>query len=84
MPMFRFTIRDLLWLMVVVGMAVGWWLDKQHWADSKKVAVNDARNLLQVIADPFADPLSEQHHERLLKTYFPAEDVSNWKGRGLK
>ena len=25
--MFRFTIRDLLWLMVVVGLAVGWWLD---------------------------------------------------------
>ena len=25
--MFRFTIRDLLWLMVVVGMALGWWLD---------------------------------------------------------
>jgi hypothetical protein len=22
--MFRFTIRDLLWLMVVVGLAVGW------------------------------------------------------------
>jgi hypothetical protein len=26
--MFRFTIRDLLWLMVVVGMGVGWWLDR--------------------------------------------------------
>src|SRR5262245_49562908 len=24
--LFRFTIRDLLWLMVMVGMAVGWWL----------------------------------------------------------
>ena len=23
----RFTIRDLLWLMVVVGLAVGWWVD---------------------------------------------------------
>ena len=31
--MFRFTIRDLLWLMVVVGLAVGWWLD-----DAKKFA----------------------------------------------
>ena len=26
-PMLRFTIRDLLWLMVVVGMGVGWWVD---------------------------------------------------------
>jgi len=27
--MFRFTIRDLLWLMVVVGLACGWWLDRR-------------------------------------------------------
>ena len=27
--MFRFTIRDVLWLMIVVGLAVGWWLDKR-------------------------------------------------------
>jgi len=26
--MFRFTIRDVLWLMVVVGLAVGWWLER--------------------------------------------------------
>ena len=26
MPL-RFTIRDLLWLTVVVALAVGWWLD---------------------------------------------------------
>ena len=24
--MFRFTIRDVLWLTVVVGMGVGWWI----------------------------------------------------------
>ena len=27
--MFRFTIRDLLWLMVVVGMGVGWWVESR-------------------------------------------------------
>jgi hypothetical protein len=27
--MFRFTIRDLLWLMVVVGLAVAWWVDRR-------------------------------------------------------
>jgi hypothetical protein len=26
--MFRFTIRDLLWLMVVVGLGVGWWVER--------------------------------------------------------
>jgi len=25
--MFRFSIRDVLWLTVVVGLAVGWWMD---------------------------------------------------------
>jgi hypothetical protein len=25
--MFRFTIRDLLWLMVVLALGLGWWLD---------------------------------------------------------
>jgi hypothetical protein len=28
--MFRFTIRDMMWLMVVVGMAVGWLLTAQR------------------------------------------------------
>ena len=27
--MFRFTIRDLLWLMVVVGLGVGWIVDRE-------------------------------------------------------
>ena len=25
--MFRFTIRDVLWLMVAVGLSVGWWME---------------------------------------------------------
>jgi hypothetical protein len=29
--MFRFTIRDVLWLTVVVALAVGWWIEhKTH------------------------------------------------------
>jgi hypothetical protein len=33
--MFRFSIRDVLWLTVVVGLAVGWYLD-----NAKLAAVN--------------------------------------------
>jgi hypothetical protein len=33
--MLRFMIRDLLWLMVVVGLAVGLWLD--HRSSSKEI-----------------------------------------------
>jgi hypothetical protein len=28
--MFRFTIRDLLWLTVVVALGVGWFVDRRH------------------------------------------------------
>jgi hypothetical protein len=28
--MFRFTIRDVLWLTVVVALAAGWWLDHRR------------------------------------------------------
>ena len=28
--MFRFTIRDVLWLMVVVALALGWFLENRH------------------------------------------------------
>ena len=26
----RFTIRDVLWLMVVVGLACGWWIERRQ------------------------------------------------------
>ena len=28
MPMFRFTIRDVLWLTALVGLAGAWWVDR--------------------------------------------------------
>ena len=31
--MFRFTIRDVLWLMVVVGLSVGWWVNRQQYCE---------------------------------------------------
>jgi len=29
-PMFRFTIRDVLWLTALVAMGVGWWIDHRR------------------------------------------------------
>src|SRR5262245_25395972 len=50
--MFRFTIRDVLWLMVVVGMGVGWWGNRQDMLanesllrSERDVALNDYRDL---------------------------------------
>ena len=39
--MFRFTIRDLLWLMLVVGLGMGWWIERH------RVTAED-REILQV------------------------------------
>ena len=37
--MFRFTIRDVLWLMVVVGLGAGWWVDRGLLAKSHRASV---------------------------------------------
>ncbi|HTQ40012.1 MAG TPA: hypothetical protein VMJ32_13370 [Pirellulales bacterium] len=28
--LFRFTIRDIFWLIFVLALGVGWWLDHRH------------------------------------------------------
>jgi hypothetical protein len=45
--MFRFTIRDMLWLTVVVGLSLGWYLDYQRLTNQPKLYQDDeilARN----------------------------------------
>jgi hypothetical protein len=49
--MFRFTIRDLLWLMALVGMACGWWLEhrQRKWFELKAdVALSEYRKQKEV------------------------------------
>jgi hypothetical protein len=41
--MFKFTIRDLLWLMLLVALAVGWWIEHRYWEQRR----------LRNIADPY-------------------------------
>lgn len=50
---FRFTIRELLWLAVVVALAVGWWLEghnaaaqrtrDRHWISQLESELNQLR-----------------------------------------
>jgi len=62
--MFRFTIRDVLWLTVVVALGLGWVLD--HWSSRK--AVNAERYLR------LAQELDLQHFEHYLLEV-PPEDL---------
>lgn len=45
--MFRFTIRDVLWLMVVAGVACGWWLER---------AENERLRFALLLPTPVVDP----------------------------
>jgi hypothetical protein len=67
--MFRFTIRDLLWLMVVVGVAFGWLAHHLAWKDSysrllnmhRRKAAEQKSNLdaLHQLSDYQKDQISE-------------------------
>ena len=37
LPMFRFAIRDVLWLTVVVALLMGWWIDSRLSRQSQDV-----------------------------------------------
>ena len=53
MPL-RFTIRDLLWLTVVVALAVGWWLD--HNANRYVPYAGRANDGIYRFKPPFSPP----------------------------
>ena len=43
--MFRFTIRDVLWLMVVVAFAISWWIDNKRIEMAVRKLEKDRREL---------------------------------------
>ena len=43
--MFRFGIRDLMWLTVIVAMGVAWWLDRSRLADNLEMRVRYSKYL---------------------------------------
>ena len=45
--MFRFTIRDVLWLTVVVALAVGWWLEHRYQKAQLHTLDKEVRRLKQ-------------------------------------
>jgi hypothetical protein len=49
--MFRFTIRDVLWLTVVVGMGVGWFYHSTSLWIGKAMAEDEMRRLNEVLTE---------------------------------
>ena len=71
--MFRLTIRDVLWLMVVVAMGVGWSLDRR---------LNGTQTRWQSRAEQLAEVCRDQgwtvewHADRVLLAYPPHPAVA--------
>jgi len=59
----RFTIRDVLWLMVVVALALGWWLDHRK-----------AQRRFQAIRDWAGIELQDWYPEEMFED-LPAENL---------
>ena len=63
---FRFTIRDLLWLTVMVALGLGWWLHHRAWAEKYSDTVHDSKiwqartEAMQVKVDILVERLTEQ------------------------
>jgi len=58
MPL-RFTIRDLLWLTLVVALIVGWWVDRRSIQRQSAVEFNEMRRdfiTVMNVMDRFAIP----------------------------
>lgn len=66
----NFSLRDLFWLVLVVGMALGWWVDRwQYERHFKQVSVNELSRA------------QEQYHD-LRRAVSRAGCSLSWDGSG--
>ncbi len=77
---FRFTIRDLLWLTVVVAICCGWWLDRSKLVWSYGKARETIANLREKLDR--ADPLG-QTEVQSMEDVWPAKNMRPEAGYAL-
>ena len=73
--MFRFTIRELLLLTLVVGMGVGWWVERNRLIEQLKVE-QEFRARLVEIGDGYPD-MAPRHRVWLEKLESPSPSASS-------
>jgi hypothetical protein len=59
--MFRFSIRDVLWLTVVVGLTVGWWITTQRLSEVQRhlSEVEAKRDAIQATLDSITQGIAK-------------------------
>jgi hypothetical protein len=72
--MFRFTIRDVLWLTVVVALGASWWLDRRELLRDVRAAWEMTRAVQQDQKDRAAREVMARYVEGLDK----ASKEGNW------
>ena len=63
----KFSIRDLLFVTVIVALAAGWWVDRSQVASAKREFENDARSMSRFL-DPNRSPYADDADR--MKEYF--------------
>ena len=63
MPL-RFTIRDLLWLTVVVALGVGWWIDRRTFQRQLSVERSEAASEYNSLRQSLIDAINAVSNAR--------------------
>lgn len=78
--MFRYSLRELLWLMLVVSIACGWWVESaraKQWRQRAEIAAGqlEAENMGKMIFEPdqvvYLSPEKDTPYQ---KTVYPTGD----------
>lgn len=80
--MFRFTIRELVLVTIVVAMGLSWWLDRASLAAAKAEAVEDARCLTQffdvrLVTEPKLEPVRTMYSRKYPQKVEPLANVTS-------
>jgi len=70
--MFRFTIRDVLWLTLVIGLAIGWWLSARHWNSRNHLLTEKNEQLQQEVS--LANKQAKRANDQSDKAWAAAND----------
>ena len=79
--MFRFSIREMLWLTLVVALTVAWWTESyrtRQWKQRAEIAAGqlEAENLgKMVFGDQGATFVSWQYDKSIRETHFRTDPV---------
>jgi len=69
---FRFTLRELLWLMLVVGVTTGWWIESyrsRQWRERAEIAAGqlEAENLGRMVFGEQYVEFQSRHYDAPLR-----------------